>query len=427
MIVLLARKEPMLSRFSNIYHEFPSRFWTVVGVMFIDRVGGTMLFPFFSLYITQKFEVGMTQAGIVLGFFSFFGMIGSMIGGALTDKLGRRNLIIFGLVFSALSTLSLGLVNEFWMLFPLAVLTGLLSDMAHPAHQAMIADILPDKQRAEGFGILRVVANISWIIGPTIGGLIANQSYFYLFIIDAIISCFVAVLFHRFIPETKPETTTEAESQSILQSFTGYGLVLKDLAFVAFITAGMLMLLAYQQMYSTLSVYLRDNHGIDPQGYGFLMSTSAVTVILFQFWVTRRIKKHPPFLMMALGTLFYMVGFGLFGFVAAYWLFALNIVIVTIGEMVIMPTSQALAADFAPKDMRGRYMAVFGLTWAIPSIFGPGAAGLILDNMNPNLLWYIAGALCAVAAFAYYSLHLRLGRQKRFSPTPSDENLVPAD
>jgi MFS family permease len=417
----------MVSRISNIYHEYPSKFWMVVGVMFVDRVGGTMLFPFFSLYITQKFNVGMTQAGIILGFFSIFGMLGSMIGGALTDKFGRRSLILFGLVFSALSTLSLGLVNAFWMLFPLAVLTGLLSDVAGPAHQAMIADLLPEKQRAEGFGILRVVGNMAWILGPTIGGLIANTSYFFLFISDAVISCIVAALFYMLIPETKPEPQAGEETQSILRSFAGYGKVLKDLAYVAFIVAGMLMLLAYQQMYSTLSVYLRDNHGVDPQGYGFLLTSSAITVILFQFWTTRRIKRRPPFLMMALGTLFYMVGFGLFGFVSVYWLFVFNIVIVTIGEMIIMPTSQALAANFAPEDMRGRYMAVFGLTWGIPSIFGPGLAGLILDNLNPNLLWYIAGLLCAIAAFAYYTLHLRLGRQRRFAPSAGDKNLVPAD
>jgi len=417
----------MFSKLSTVYNEFPSRFWMVVGVRFVDRIGGTMLFPFFSLYITEKFNVGMTQAGIILGFFSVFGMLGSMIGGALTDKFGRRSLILFGLVFSALSTLMLGVANQFWMLYPLAVLTGLLSDVAGPANQAMIADILPEKQRAEGFGILRVVGNMAWIIGPTLGGLIANQSYFYLFIIDAVISCIVAALFYKLIPETKPEAQEGEESQGVLASFVGYSVVLKDLAFVAFIFAGMLMLMAYQQMYSTLSVYLRDNHGVDPQGYGFLMSTSAITVILFQFWVTRRIKHRPPFLMMALGTLFYMVGFGLFGFVGLYWMFAANIVIVTIGEMIIMPTSQALAANFAPENMRGRYMAFFGLTWSIPSIFGPGLAGVILDNMNPNLLWYVAGILCAIAAFAYYVLHLRLGEQRRFSPMPTDENLVPAD
>ena len=72
----------MLSRIRSVYLEYPSKFWMVVGVMFVDRVGGTMLFPFFSLYITQKFNVGMTQAGIILGFFSIFGMLGSMIGAA---------------------------------------------------------------------------------------------------------------------------------------------------------------------------------------------------------------------------------------------------------------------------------------------------------------------------------------------------------
>ena len=194
-----------MNRLRSIYHEFPRKFWVVVGVMFIDRIGGTLLFPFFSLYITQKFEVGMTQAGVILGLFSIFGLVGQMIGGALTDKFGRRKLILFGLVFSALSTLTLGLVNNYATLIPLAMLIGILSDISGPAHQAMMADILPEEKRQEGFGLMRVVANLSWIIGPTIGGFIAGRSYLALFIIDAAISCVVAVLFYFLISETKPE------------------------------------------------------------------------------------------------------------------------------------------------------------------------------------------------------------------------------
>jgi MFS family permease len=121
-----------------------------------------------------------------------------------------------------------------------------------------------------------------------------------------------------------------------------------------------------------------------------------------------------------------MIGFGMFGFVSLYALFALAIVIITIGEMIIMPTSQALAANFAPVDMRGRYMAVFGLTWMIPATIGPGAAGIILDNFNPNSLWYIGGGLCAVAAFSFYTLHLRLGAQKRFAPASREPEITPA-
>ncbi|TLN07970.1 MFS transporter, partial [bacterium] len=392
----------------------------VVFVSFVDRVGGTLLFPFFSLYITQRFGVGMTQAGIVLGLFSIFGLLGNMIGGALTDRFGRRKLILFGLVFSALSTLALGLVNSFNALIPLAVVIGLLSDIAGPAHQAMIADILPEKQRQEGFGILRVVANLAWIIGPTIGGFIANRNFFSLFVIDVVMSLIVAVLFYFLISETKPELAAGEQHTSILATFKGYGVVARDRAYMAFLGAGILMGLVYQQMYNSLSVYLRDVHGIQPQGYGFLMTSSAITVILFQFWVTRKIKSRAPFLLMALGTLFYMLGFSMFGFVSAYALFVAAVVIITIGEMIIMPSMQALAANFAPVEMRGRYMAFFSLMWTLPATIGPAAAGVVLDHFNPNLLWYIGGALCAVSALAFYTLHLRLGKQERFAPAAAE-------
>jgi MFS family permease len=291
----------------------------------------------------------------------------------------------------------------------------LLSSVAHPAHDAMIADILPEKQRQEGFGILRVVGNLSWMIGPTIGGFVANIDFFYLFVIDAVVSCIVAALILRIIPETKPEPHAHEQHQSFWQTLIGYRVVLKDVAFMAFMLAGLLMMTVYLQMYGSLSVYLRDNHGINPSGYGFLMTTSAITVVLFQFWVSRIIKYRPPFLMMAIGTIFYMIGFALFGIVTAYVLFALNIVIITIGEMIVVPTSQSIAANFAPEALRGRYMAIFGLSWAIPSTVGPGAAGYILDNYNPDLLWYLGGALCALSVLAYYWLHVRLGTKPEFA------------
>ncbi|MBI5838656.1 MAG: MFS transporter [Chloroflexi bacterium] len=410
----------MFTRLNKIYHEFSPLFWIVVAVRFIDGIGGTLLFPFFALYITQKFNVGMTQAGILLGMSSLFGLIGGIAGGALTDKFGRKQLILFGLIFSALSTLTFGLVTDIKALYPIIIVVGLLSSISHPAHEAMVADILPEEKRQEGFGILRVVGNLAWIIGPTIGGFVANINFFYLFVIDSVISCIVAAIIFRALPETKPAPHAHAQSESILETIGGYRHVLKDKAFTAFVVANILMLIVYQQMYGTLSVYLRDHHNINPQGYGFLMTSSAITVVLFQFWVSRLIKVRPPFLMMAFGTVFYMVGFALFGVFTAYFLFVLNIVIITIGEMIVVPTSQALTANFAPEEMRGRYMAFFGLAWTIPSTIGPGAAGYILDNFNPNLLWYVGGLLCGVSVLAFYGLHLRLGARPQFAPAKEE-------
>jgi len=418
----------MLKRFRTVYQDYPRLFWIVVGVSFIDRVGGTMLFPFFALYITQKFGVGMTEAGLLLGTMSAFGFGGGMIGGALTDRFGRKQLILFGLVFSALSSLAFGLVTTIQMMWPLVVVVGLLGEIAGPAHNAMIADILPEEKRQEGFGILRVVANVAWLIGPIIGGIVAkNLDYFYLFVTDAVISCIVAALFFRLLPETKPKVKMEAgaphpEPESMGKTIIGYFKVFRDLGFIAFIVANILMLTVYQQMYGTLSVFLRDEHGLDPQNYGILMTASAITVVLFQFGVSRWLRDKPPFLMMSLGTLFFLIGFSMFGYVSVYLLFALALVVITIGEMIVFPVSSGLAANFAPEDMRGRYMAVFGLSWAIPQMFGLAAAGYVLDNFsNPSLLWFICGGLSAVSAMSYYALHLRLHKQERFARKPAAE------
>ena len=203
-----------------LYRHFPQRFWIVVCVHFIDKVGGTIVFPFFALYITRKFGVGMTKAGVLLGILSLSGIVGSMIGGGLTDRLGRRKLILFGLVFSALSSLALGLVNDFRWLYPLAVIVGLLSDVGGPAHAAMIADILGKEQRQEGFGILRVVSNMAWLIGPTVGGFVARSSFLALFVIDATISCIVAVLFYFLMPETRPEPHPAHRHETMRETFT---------------------------------------------------------------------------------------------------------------------------------------------------------------------------------------------------------------
>jgi len=395
----------MLLRLQSTYHEYPSRFWVLAGASFIDRVGGTILQPFFALYVTHRFGVGMTEAGLLFSVFSVSGFAGNMLGGALTDRFGRKGMVLFGLIFSALSNLTMGFVGKLSTFYVLAVVVGFLSDVAGPAHGAMVADILPEHQRAEGFGVLRVVGNLAWIVGPTIGGLLASRSFLLLFILDAACSLVTAGIVFRLLPETRPEARQTAQRESMASTFGGYFKVLSDGVFLSFILMAALMNLVYLQMYSTLSVYLRDVHAVPAQGYGFLMSANAILVVLTQFWLTRRIRRYPPMLMMAAGTALYMVGFAAYGFVAAYPAFLAAMLVITVGEMIVMPVSNALVARFAPAEMRGRYMAIAGVSWGIPAAIGPLAAGVILDNYNPNLVWYAAGALAAVAALGFLLLH----------------------
>lgn len=399
----------MLNKLRDIYHEFPGTFWTLMGASFIDRLGGALLFPFFTLYITERFNVGMTEAGLLFAIFAVTSLFGSVLGGAMTDKFGRRGMIIFGLVTSALSSIGMGLVEDLNLFYAIAAVTGLLSNTGGPAQQAMVADLLPEGQRAQGYGIWRVLANLAVTVGPAIGGFMATRSYLILFISDAVSSIITAVIVLAVLPETRPESTADQPEESFGQTFVGYAAVLRDTVFMAFMLISILTTIVYVQMNSTLAVYLRDIHAVSAQGYGYILSLNAGMVVLFQFWITRRTAKRPPLLLMALGTVLYAIGFAMYGFVSAFVMFLLAMVVITIGEMIIIPVAQALVAQFAPEDKRGRYMAMYGFSWTIPFAVGPLLAGLVLDNANPDWVWYASGIIGLVATLGYIWLHTRVG------------------
>jgi MFS family permease len=389
----------------DVYHEYPRVFWILMVITFIDRIGGALLFPFFALYITSKFGVGMKDVGVLFAAFAISSFAGTAIGGAFTDRFGRKAIIIFGLIASSLSALAMGFANSFHMFFALAFFVGLLTDVAGPAQQAMVADILPEDKRADGYGILRIAFNLSVTIGPAIGGLLAAKSYLALFITDAAISLVTVVLIALFIPETKPPAHPDEPQQTVASSFGGYGKVFRDTAFVLFLGAVLLQVFTYMNMNTTLGVYLRNEHGTTEWQYGMLLSLNATMVVLMQFPITRRIKAYPPMLMMAFGTLLYAVGFAMYGFVSVYFMFATAMVIITIGEMIVSPVAQALVASFAPEDMRGRYMAVSGFSWGIPFAVGPYLAGLIVDGPTPQYLWYVAGFIGLLSTIGFLALH----------------------
>ncbi len=397
----------LLGRIRSIYGEYPRQFWVLVFGMFVDTLGRTMLNPFLMLYVTKKFEVGMTEVGMLFGLMSVTSTIGRMLGGALTDRLGRKWMVIFGLVVSGFSSLAMGLVGTFDLFFAVVLFVGLVASIGGPAQGAMIADILPEEKRTSGFGIFRVVANISWVCGPVIGGLLATRSYMPLFIADAIGSTITAAIVFLAIKETRPTSRAAKSEQTMAQTFVGYLRVLQNTTFILFIGACILMTTGYLQIYTTLGVYLRDIHGIPEQAYGWLMSMNAATVVLLQIPISRQTEKRRPMLMMALGASLYAVGLGMYGLVSSYVPFILAMLVITIGEMVVMPTSQALVAKIAPEDMRGRYMAIWGFGWSIPSAVGPLMAGLIMDNADPRLVWYGAGMLCLTGAVSFVLLRRR--------------------
>jgi len=386
--------------------EFPRPFWVLMLGTFIDHIGSFMLLPFFALYITQHFGLSMTGLGGIFFAFSVSGTIGGFIGGALADKFGRRAIILFGILFSATSSLLMGFTDNLVIFIFIVIFVGLLQDIGGPAQSALVADVLPAHRQQEGFATWRVVVNISAVIGPLIGGILAASNFRLLFVGDALLSYLTAIIVFLALPETKPKPKEGQTPQSLLQTAIGYRKVLANNVFMSFVIISILGVMVYSQMNTTMPVFLRDIHNMPPENYSYLIALNAVMVVGLQFWITRRLKNYAPLPLLALGVFCLAVGFSMFGFGGGLLYFAVAIIIITLGEMIIAPTGQAFTARLAPEDMRGRYMAMFSFSWAFPFAIGPLAAGLITDHINFYWVWYAAGVTGFVCTAAYLILHL---------------------
>jgi MFS family permease len=168
-------------------------------------------------------------------------------------------------------------------------------------------------------------------------------------------------------------------------------------------------------MWILLPVYATKVVGIPKQLYGFIPTTNALMVVLLQVMVTQWTKKHAPLRMMALGMFFYAAGVGSVLFGTNFWGFWASMVTITIGELIIVPTSTTFVANLAPSDMRGRYMSIYSLTWSLSIGIGPLLGGLLSDSFGPPATWIGGLVIGLVSTITFFGIE-RTIYKKKFTP-----------
>jgi MFS family permease len=406
---MLEVKQPtsILERIQNVYQEYPQPFWVLMTGTFIDRLGTNLIMPFLAIYVVQRFDARITQVGLIYTLFAVSSGLGNFLAGALADRFGRRFTLILGLVCAATARIALGLANDFTGLYIAAAFAGLFGAIGWPAQLAMTADLLGPQKRANGFGVQRVVINSTFALGPLAGGFIGPRiGYLPLFVLDALTSYFVALIVFSKLPETRPNKGQDARNENFAQTLAGYQRVLQDATFVAFILISTLTVTAYMQMSTTLSVYLVKFQHVPESIFGALVMLNALMVVFLQFSISRWASRQPLLLIMIAGAAFYLVGFGSYGLPPSIPLFIFAMILITLGEMLVIPTSQALTALLAPSDMRARYVATERLNWIVAQSLGPLAAAAMMDRFDPRWVWAGCSIICAISIVGFYILHL---------------------
>lgn len=397
--------------FSLPRQKYPRQFWLLFYGMMISTVGASMIWPFLMVYASERLDVPLTTVTSLMTLNSVMGLISSFIAGPITDKAGRKwvmaiSLLVNGLVYVFMSNAAT--LPAFAVLMSIS---GAFNPLYRVGADAMMADLIPMEERSDAYSLMRTSNNVGVALGPSIGGLIATQSYGLAFYIAAAGMIIYSLLVTFFARETLPPEVRAIKQER--ERFGGYGKVLRDRPFVSFIGAWTLTQICASLIWVLLAVYAKQNYGVQENQYGLIPTTNALMVVFFQLSFTRVTKRHPPLMAIGVGSLFYALS--MFGISqgTGFWAFWLSMVVLTIGELIVSPTSTTLAANMAPADMRGRYMSLYGLTWGVASGIGPVFGGLLNDHIGPRAIWY-GGAVVGVAStLAFLYLDRRSRRQEQ--------------
>jgi MFS family permease len=412
-----------LDRVKRLIAGYPRQFWLLFAGMLISAVGGSMVWPFLSLYVRQRLDVPMTTVGLLLGLHSAMALVTTLIAGPVADRLGRKGVMVLSLFAGSALFLAMSLADSLpaWALLMAA--NGALNPLYRVGSDAMVADLIPPERRAGAYALIRMSNNLGVAIGPAVGGFLAVVSYSWAFYAGAAASALFGLLVLFFIAETLPlaqapayeAPADEATADGGADEATadgGYGRLLRDRPFLVFCVISTLAVVPSTLFFVLLPVYVKEQFGVPESQYGFIMATNAALVVLFQYPVTRSTERFAPLPVMAAGALLYALGVGSVSLGSAFHHFLLSIVVLTFGEMLLVPTGTTMTANLSPPDMRGRYMGFYGLTWRVGVGLGPVIGGFLNDQFAPVAIWYGGLAIGLAATVGYLLLDRALRRRK---------------
>jgi MFS family permease len=366
----------------------PRAAWVLFFGTFLNKFGGFVI-PFLTLYLTNRgYTVG--QAGLAVSAYGVGNLGASLLGGHLADKLGRRKTILLSMFSGAAMMMLLSQAHSFPWIIVLVALTGLTNEFYRPASQALLADLVPAGQRTTAFAALRASFNAGFAFGPATAGLLAACGYFWLFAGDAATSVLFGLVALFALPRGSHGTQTNTSWSEALR------VLRHDRRLHQLLLANFAIGLVFFQMGSTFGLHVT-HLGFSPATYGAILSLNGALIVFCELPMTALTRKFPARRVMATGYVLCAAGFALNAFARTIPHLVLCMLVFTLGEMITMPTAAAYLADLAPPQMRGRYMGVSGLTWAMALILGP-VGGMKLFAAAPALYWTVSGAAGAFAA-----------------------------
>lgn len=376
--------------------------------------------PFLAIYLNGELDVGMGAVGLLFLGMALTGALGQIVGGELSDRVGRRPMLwlpmgLRGLVFLSLF-IAMALSGNIWLTSGLILCSSFLGTLFEPASNAMIADIVEPGRRMEGYSILRVGQNAGWTLGPIISGMMLTVLPFHwLFVVAGLSNIAAGAVVFLMIAE--PQRSVQGDRFRV-SDLLRLG---RNSLFIVLCLSSIPLFIVLGQLTSTFAVFSSQDLQVDVTTVGWLYALNGIMVVFLQMPMARYIARFRMPYVLAAGAMMYAAGYLVMGWASGIWFLVAAIVITSLGENTVSPSAMNMVADLSPEKERGRYMGAYGIFSTFGWSMGPAVGGVLYDlfHLDPVVLWGCIAAIAMIGALGFVYLgRLAAGSHDR-SPGPS--------
>ena len=388
------------TRFAQLAQGIPRPFWALLVGTFITRAGSFVM-PLLFVYLTQRRGLELPIAGGIVALYGLGALLGSVLGGALADRYGRRFTMLASYLTGATFLLLLGVADALPTIALSTFVFALASDMSRPATLALMADIIPSEHRLKAFSMIYWVINLGVSFAAVIGGYMATRNFAVLFIGDAVSTLLLALIIWRFVPETRPQAVKhEAKAGSLLTPFV-------DRRFAPFLVLNLMVATVF---FLHLSVQPDDmtHKGLSTEDYGLSIATNGELIVLLHPFLPRLQAGWRHAHALALASLLTGVGFALNTWASTLPAYVGAVAVWTLGEILFAPVNSTVVAQLSPENLRGRYQGSFTLTWGLASMLAPVLGASLIPLIGHRGVWLGGLALGTLAAVGHLTISARV-------------------